>query len=234
MSTDRFFNSKQIITYISIPKNSKNYELDFAHAGNELIKTSELAQTNNALAAINGGFFNMKKGGSVTYFEKNDQVISESTTPAADRKSDTYVLNGAIVIDNEHNLVMEEFNDDQHYIDSPDELAVLVTGPILLENGTALKLKETSFVTKRHPRSCLCTNDQSIFLIAIDGRSDVAEGMNLKETQEFLLTLGCKDAINLDGGGSTTLWNKESGIVNNPSDKTGERPVSNILYIRNF
>jgi len=46
-----------------------------------------------------------------------------------------------------------------------------------------------------------------------------------------LLKLGCVDAINLDGGGSTTMWIHQKGIVNFPSDKTGERPVSNALLI---
>jgi len=59
--------------------------------------------------------------------------------------------------------------------------------------------------------------------------------MNLKELQHFLLRLNCKDAINLDGGGSTTLWINAGGdsrIVNKPSDKEGERPVANILMIQ--
>lgn len=59
--------------------------------------------------------------------------------------------------------------------------------------------------------------------------------MSLKEVQQFLLRLTCKDAINLDGGGSTTLWINDGntkGIMNKPSDKEGERPVANILLIK--
>ncbi len=55
--------------------------------------------------------------------------------------------------------------------------------------------------------------------------------MNLYELQVFLYNLGCSDAINLDGGGSTTIWTKEKGVVNTPSDKKGERPVANALII---
>ena len=39
------------------------------------------------------------------------------------------------------------------------------------------------------------------------------------------------DAINLDGGGSTTMWIKGKGVINFPSDASGERPVSNVLLI---
>ncbi len=69
--------------------------------------------------------------------------------------------------------------------------------------------------------------------------------MNLHELTDLMRWLGCRDAINFDGGGSTTLWirpvNKSepssNGVVNYPSDSkqwihTGERPVSNALLIR--
>jgi exopolysaccharide biosynthesis protein len=55
--------------------------------------------------------------------------------------------------------------------------------------------------------------------------------MSLPEVQSFLQDLGCIDAINLDGGGSTTLWINGKGVVNFPSDSTGERPVANAILI---
>ncbi len=55
--------------------------------------------------------------------------------------------------------------------------------------------------------------------------------MSLIETQKYLLNLGCIDAINLDGGGSSTMWIKNKGIINTPSDKNGERVVSNALLL---
>jgi exopolysaccharide biosynthesis protein len=67
--------------------------------------------------------------------------------------------------------------------------------------------------------------------ITIDGRSKQAKGMCLYELQKYLSDLGCTDAINLDGGGSTTMWTINKGVVNSPSDKSGERPVANALII---
>ena len=75
--------------------------------------------------------------------------------------------------------------------------------------------------------------DDSIKFITIDGRSSKAQGMSLPELQEYLKSLGCIDAINMDGGGSTTMWIKDKGVVNFPSDKSGERPVSNTILIIN-
>ncbi|MEJ2507757.1 MAG: phosphodiester glycosidase family protein, partial [Ignavibacteriaceae bacterium] len=73
----------------------------------------------------------------------------------------------------------------------------------------------------------------SVLFIVIDGRKKDAEGMSLSEAQEYLQKIGCVDAINLDGGGSSTMWIKDKGVVNFPSDSTGERPVSNALLIVN-
>jgi exopolysaccharide biosynthesis protein len=54
--------------------------------------------------------------------------------------------------------------------------------------------------------------------------------MNFQEMAEFLLSIGAWNAVNLDGGGSTTMV-INGKVVNSPSDKTGERPVANILIV---
>jgi exopolysaccharide biosynthesis protein len=96
---------------------------------------------------------------------------------------------------------------------------VLVTGPLLLINSEIMKLPNLDLVNKRHPRICLCETNKSVIFITIDGRNIEAEGMDLIEVQKFLLNIDCVDAINLDEGGSTTMWTKEKSIVNFPSDK---------------
>ena len=60
--------------------------------------------------------------------------------------------------------------------------------------------------------------------------------MTLRELANLMLSLGAKDALNLDGGGSTTMLVANSRthsleIVNRPSDPTGERPVGDALAI---
>ena len=77
----------------------------------------------------------------------------------------------------------------------------------------------------------LCKTKDAVLFITIDGRSEKASGMNLIEVQKYLKTIGCIDAINLDGGGSTVMWTKKNGIINNPSDKNGERSVANAILI---
>ena len=97
------------------------------------------------------------------------------------------------------------------------------------------------FSDKRHPRSVVFEKDGKICLMVIDGRSKGnAAGMTLDEIQRFLMAMdggrGCTSALNLDGGGSSTLWVKDKGVVNHPSDNgkfdnKGERRVANSIII---
>ncbi|KAA3654095.1 MAG: phosphodiester glycosidase family protein [Calditrichaeota bacterium] len=232
IKTDTFFNSKQIISIVAISQNSRDkFSLNFAYNRSALQPTSSFAQEANALAAINGGFFNMDSGGNVTYFEVNDSVISRRRMPKLKWGIEDSIMTGAIVIKDDFDVVIEPVKSAAYYEASQAESAVLVTGPLLLLQSQKKKLPNMKFTNNRHPRTCLCESEASIALITIDGRSAQAAGMSLQELQSFLLDIGCIDAINFDGGGSTTMWLQEVGIVNNPSDKTGERPVANTLLI---
>jgi exopolysaccharide biosynthesis protein len=68
-------------------------------------------------------------------------------------------------------------------------------------------------------------------MISVDGRQPgVSVGMNLNELAEYLLSLGAVDAMNLDGGGSTTMF-LDGKVVNTPSDKEGERKVGDAILV---
>lgn len=231
IKTDSLFNSKQIISVIQLKKSKSNvYKLQITPSKDSLNKTSEISIENNAVAAINGGFFNVKKGGSVTYLEKNN-IVYGVTTASDTKKSDlSYFLNAALIFTKKDKLYFEFAKTDSIYKKSKKESAVLVAGPLLLQNKKIIPLFESNFSKNRHPRTLLCTNNKYSYLITIDGRSDTAYGMSLFEAQQFLINFGCSDAINLDGGGSTTMLMNHK-IVNNPSDKTGERPVANAILV---
>jgi hypothetical protein len=75
-----------------------------------------------------------------------------------------------------------------------------------------------------------------LLLVTIDGRqAGYSAGTTLRETAELLRALGARDAINLDGGGSTTMVVRDAAggfrIANRPSDAAGERPVANALAV---
>jgi exopolysaccharide biosynthesis protein len=113
---------------------------------------------------------------------------------------------------------------------------ILGAGPIILRAGrvdiTAKREKMLpTFVTDRHPRSAVASlADGRILLAVVDGRQAASVGMSLAELARLLLEHGATDAMNLDGGGSTTMVVK-GRIVNHPSDATGERPVSDAILV---
>lgn len=232
IKTDSIFNSDQIINLLIFQKDSLNrLRVEFGYSSSGLKTTSAMAKSTNAIAAINGGFFNINSGESITYFEINDTVINRTKNTGLKLSITDSLMNGAIVISDDFKVILQFTKGEHFYESSKQESAVLITGPLLLLNSEILKLPNTKFVNMRHPRTCLCVTEKSVVFMTVDGRKKEAEGMSLIEAQEFLLTLGCVDAINLDGGGSTTMWLKDKGVVNIPSDNMGERPVSNSLLI---
>lgn len=85
---------------------------------------------------------------------------------------------------------------------------------------------------EQHPRTAagISRDSTRLYLVAVDGRQPNSVGMSLTELADFMLKLGIYNAINLDGGGSTTMV-VNGKIVNSPADPIGERKVSNALLI---
>ncbi len=92
---------------------------------------------------------------------------------------------------------------------------------------------------ERNPRTAagIARTGRRLILVAVDGREYQNAGMTLRELGELMLALGARDAINLDGGGSTTLVYADPDsagrlrIGNHTSDKGGERTVGDALAI---
>ena len=88
-----------------------------------------------------------------------------------------------------------------------------------------------SFVETRHPRTAVAKlKDGKFLMMTVDGRSESSGGIGLQDLAEYLLSLGAIDAMNLDGGGSTTMF-LDGKVVNQPSDKEGERKVSDAILV---
>jgi hypothetical protein len=87
----------------------------------------------------------------------------------------------------------------------------------------------------RHPRTAVAFNNDYVFFVVVDGRDlGVSEGMNMTELGNFCKDyLGATDGMNMDGGGSSTIW-VNGEVKNNPSDYTGERSVANGLMMINL
>ena len=84
----------------------------------------------------------------------------------------------------------------------------------------------------RNPRTAIgfSRDSTTLWLVTVDGRSNASVGMTGVELGDFMRELGAYQALNLDGGGSTTMIVRDR-IVNAPSDSAGERPVGDALVL---
>jgi phosphodiester glycosidase len=116
--------------------------------------------------------------------------------------------------------------------------------PVLLRDSVQVEFDpgegQAGFAATRHPRTAvgIARGGKRLLLVVVDGRQQrYSDGMSLPELASLLLALGARDAINLDGGGSTTLLYADPDsagalrIANRPSDREGERPVGDALAI---
>lgn len=208
-----------------------------------LIETSKLAKESGAVAAVNGSFFkfnyehNTVDYNSVDYIRKNGAVLAPNTYTSGSRAMHQ---RGAIAIHKGvlYILKADELKSWERYI-LADE--IITSGPLLRVAGLDEKLENSSFYTTRHPRTAVAKRENgNIILFTVDGRAKESAGMSLEELQKTLRWLGAKDIINLDGGGSTTMFIRGAagnGVVNHPTDNrlfdnNGERKVANIIFVK--
>ena len=240
-ANSELFGSSQFISIIEIAsKSDKRIEIV---ASPVLIETNILAKENNAIAAINGSFFkfnyeyNTQDYNSVDYIRKNGEQLAPNTYTSNERsmhqKGALTIYDGELYI-----LKADELKEWEKYIQAAE---VITTGPILRTNGVDEKLEKSSFYTTRHPRTAVAKKENgNILFFTVDGRSKESAGMSLEELQATLRWLGASYIINLDGGGSTTMYVRgqpSNGIVNHPSDNKkfdheGARKVANIIIVK--
>jgi hypothetical protein len=141
------------------------------------------------------------KRGSVVRIETSYKSVE---TPSSDWAAASEVIGGAGLLAREGRYL--------------DDWSVEVLGP--------------GFSESRHPRTMIgTTGDGIIWLVVVDGRQPLLSfGMTLIELRALARGLGLTNALNLDGGGSTTMWVRGE-VVNSPSDPTGPRPVSDSLLV---
>jgi hypothetical protein len=106
-------------------------------------------------------------------------------------------------------------------------------GQTVTDQQATESLQAAGFMDLRHPRTLIGTDRRrDVWLVTIDGRQpNYSVGMTFAELQALCERLGLVNALNLDGGGSTTMV-AEGVIVNKPSDATGPRPVSDAILVR--
>ncbi len=208
-----------------------------------LIETSKMAEEKGAIAAINGSFFkfnntyNTDDYNSVDYIRKANKQLAPNTINESNLRAMHQL--GALVIYKSKLYILkaDELKSWEKFIAAEE---VLTSGPILRVAGIDENLQNHSFYTTRHPRTAVAITKQGdIMLVTIDGRAKESAGASLEELRSIIKWLGGYYIINLDGGGSTTMYIKgfsDNGVVNHPTDNKlfdnkGERKVANSILV---
>jgi exopolysaccharide biosynthesis protein len=233
------FCSAQHLCVIEIPSNSPR-RLAFAW---DSVRTevSTLAGRRNAYAAVNGSFFDMDAGNPVCFLRIDGVQLGENTPGKEDSVNRKYYQYASLALaSGQPQIVVPDSN--RLWEEGLADSNVMTAGPMLIRDGKMVTQRDDrTFVTQRHNRIALgIRSDGTTLLVVADGRfKHKSEGLSLPELERVMLWLGCTEAINLDGGGSSTMYIQGapySGVVNYPSDNRcydheGERPVSNAILV---
>lgn len=195
-----------------------------SYGKNVTAKTSEIAQRNNAILAVNGDYYGAQQNGYVI----RNGILYRNT--ASRNQEDLVIFNdGSFGIVEEKSVSADDLVSDGAY-------QVLSFGPALVRNG-AISVQENDEVGRAktsNPRTAIGIIDKLHYIFVVsDGRTKESEGLSLYELAKFMQNLGTKIAYNLDGGGSSAMY-FNGKIINNPTTngKTiKERSVSDIVYI---
>jgi hypothetical protein len=199
-----WYNTYTVYAKIPIDKVDK---IDFVSMAQplETMESYYNRQTRKPDFQINGGYFSWTNGKPIlTYKDENQYIVNESM----------YVGIGI-------------FEDRLLYGDSK-QIAYrdFISGfPTLVKDGHVEIGHRTDF--SRDMRSALGYNDTHYFLLTCDGRQKDKFGATHEELAQIMIDIGCKFAINLDGGGSTKLMHKGKAI-NSPTEN---RAIDNSICI---
>lgn len=232
------FAANQNISYIEVKNKGKAIGFMVGSEVKELKTTATFGKENNAIAAINGTFFDIKNGGSVDFIKVNRKVISTNRLEKNDKRA---MHQKAAVVISEGKLNLKKWDGSEKWEHNLQEEDVMLSGPLLAIDGTNEKLDSVPFNTLRHPRSAIGIKPNGkVILLTIDGRHENSAGASLFELTKIMRWLGCTSAINLDGGGSTALWidtDEGNGVVNYPADNKkwdhdGSRKVADVILLK--
>ena len=235
----KVFGSVQTISMARVPLGAHRVEVVESDGPSALI-TSRFGEKNKALAAINGSYFDGNVY-PVTYVKDEGRVVCNRTSDEA------YRCNGMFRIRDRKGSKIDIVTVDSLSIVAAAKgwREAIVSGPVLLEDGVPVDYENDGsrsyrrFYDHRHPRTLLgYTADGVLYFIVVDGRFPAqADGMTIFELEVLCQSLGLYEALNLDGGGSSTLWARGSGVLNHPYDNKlydheGERTVPNAIIVK--
>lgn len=239
------FDSKQTISVICY---SPKHFASTIVLPDSLTHLSKSATAHGADFAVNAGYWDVRIDLPSTFLKLNGKNIAVTADYEKER------VDGLVCV-GKKGLVIDYCKADEEAPFAAKYDNILASGPMLIDEGKSVDhegytktLVEASHgkdigayytYIRRHPRTAIGTDRKgNIYLIVVDGRSKGnAEGVTIAELTKVCEWLGLSDAINLDGGSSSTMWSKQDGVINFPSrnkkfDHEGERRISSIISVK--
>ena len=198
-----------------------------SYGRNVTATTSDIAESVDAILAINGDYYGAQEKG---YVIRNGKLYR--STAVSGSEDLVIYKDGSFEIINESEVTAED-------LIAKGAVQTLSFGPALVENGkiSVDSDDEVGRAMASNPRTAIgIKSDGTYVFVVSDGRTDESEGLSLLQLAEFMENLGAETAYNLDGGGSSTMVFK-GNIVNTPTGggigngSGSERKVSDIVYI---
>jgi exopolysaccharide biosynthesis protein len=233
---NNLFHSNQNINILEINPRRKA-KLSLGYEVKKLKPVADFAVESNAIAAINGGFFDVKNGGSVDLIKVDGIGLEPNHLTKNGGRVDHQ--KGALVFNNDL-LSISKWDGTTDW-EGKLKGDIMVVGPVLMYHNVIEHLDTASaFIKTRNPRTGVAITKNRILLITIDGRNDNAAGVTIVEMAKIVKWLNAQDGINLDGGGSTTMWIRgttPNNVVNYPTDNKkwdheGVRKVANVVLVQ--
>lgn len=185
--------------------------------------TSETAQENDAILAINGDYYGARETG---YVIRNGIAYRDTAS------SDQQIL--CIYADGSFDIISPDEASADELVENGVWQA-FTFGPGLVDSGeiTVSENTEVGQAMASNPRTAIGYIDDLHYVFVVsDGRTDESAGLSLYELAQFMKGLGCTTAYNLDGGGSSTMY-FQGDVINVPvtHGSSSERRVSDIVYL---
>ncbi len=202
-----------------------------APGGHEVVSAMAARHGRSALVAVNGDFFT-PEGLPLGPEVREGEPVRGRSRPALAWRAGGEVWIGTSGVDG-------------GTVDGPGwsttaagpEVDVIGGFPELLDGGRRVGdlgvESNPSFAASRHPRTAVGVDPEGrrLWIVVVDGRQGAySTGMSLPELAELFEGLGVREALNLDGGGSSVMV-VDGRVVSRPSDETGERAVVNALLL---
>ena len=226
----KWHDAPRSINVVCITPSSKN-KLGIS-LPNSLATTSTTCKAEDALVGINASYFGTTSSGFVRIDGKD---VCAGTKYAADR----YYQNNGVFVLNNNVAGIKAVENNAAAAQLPDE-NIQCCGPLLILDDVDEQQANVDHCNIDHPRTVVgVTADGRVLFVTVDGRfENKAIGMSTTMLQELMHLLGATHALNLDGGGSSTMYIKDRGVVNHVCnsgstwDKVVERKVASILYVK--